>query len=321
MSMRNTATPPRHPEPEINRRQFLRLLSGISLFGVCPSLHAQTTNTKPLKRRIPSSGELLPVIGLGTARTFDIEPSSREDVSRLREVMRAFYQGSGRLVDSSPMYGNAEAVVGQLASGLGIADELFMATKVWTRGEYSGIQQMTRSETRMGGGPLELIQVHNLVDTETHLRTLRHWKESGRIRYIGVTHYTDHAHDRLVKLCETQPLDFIQFNYNLIERNAEQRLLPAARENGIATLINKPYLQGSLFRQVHGQPLPPWAMELGIRSWGQYFLKFIISHPAVTCAIPATGKPTHARDNAAAAYGELPTPRQRRRMLDYFLGL
>ncbi|OEY68100.1 aldo/keto reductase [Marinobacter sp. X15-166B] len=270
-----------------------------------------------IRRTIPSTDEGIPVIGLGTARTFNVSPDNQSAMAALRQVLNHFYQGGGRVVDSSPMYGHAETVVGQLAADLGIADELFMATKVWTRGQQEGIAQMQRSAQRMGGGPLELMQVHNLVDTEAHLETLKAWREEGRIRYIGVTHSRTRAFDELTRLCEQEPLDFVQFNYNIHEREAEKRLLPAARENGVATLINEPFAKGSLFRLVRGQALPDWAADLGVASWAQFFLKFIVSHPAVTCAIPATSNPEHALDNIGAAHGYVPDLKERRRMAEH----
>ncbi|MCW8907666.1 MAG: aldo/keto reductase [Sedimenticola sp.] len=305
----------------ISRRRFIRLAAVAGMLGALGPAAVRSESSPLIRRPIPSSGELLPVVGLGTARTFDVDTADSAALAPLRDVLQAFYQGGGRLVDSSPMYGNAESVVGRLAADLAIADELFMATKVWTRGREAGIRQIERSARRMGGGPLELVQVHNLLDTETHLDTLAGWKREGRIRYLGITHYTDSAHDRLARLCQTLPLDFVQFNYSILERNAEQRLLPAAIDNGVATLINKPFLQGSLFRRVRGEPLPGWAAEMGIASWGQFFLKFIIGHPGVTCVIPATSKPKHARDNIAAAHGEIPGSRERQRMADHIARL
>lgn len=308
-------------EHSISRRSFIRLVTATSLLGALGPLAGRTASRTVIQRPIPSSGEMIPAVGLGTARTFDVDPADSAALAPLREVLREFYQGGGRLVDSSPMYGNAEALVGRLAGDLSIANHLFMATKVWTRGREAGIRQMERSAARMGGGPLELIQVHNLLDTETHLETLAGWKREGRIRYLGITHYTNASHERLATLCEKLPLDFVQFNYSILERNAEQRLLPTAIDNGVATLINKPFLQGGLFRRVRGMALPEWAREMGVDSWGQFFLKFIIGHPGVTCVIPATRKPEHARDNIGAAHGELPTPRQRRQMVDYLAHL
>ena len=279
-----------------------------------PGLGARPAPGSVNLRAIPSSGERIPVIGLGTARTFDVDPDDAARLEPLRGVMRAFHEGGGRVVDSSPMYGHAEAVVGRLAADLGIAERLFMATKVWTHGRESGVEQMRRSRERMGGGPLELIQVHNLVDLETHLGTLRAWREEGWVGYIGITHYTDASHDELARIIEREPIDFVQFNYNILARNAERRLLPAAADNGVATLINEPFEKGTLFRRVRGRPLPDWAAEIGVASWAQLFLKFIVGHPAVTAALPATSKPKHAADNIAAARGALPDARLRERM-------
>lgn len=300
------------------RRRFLQLAAGgLALplawpYGATPA--ADTIH----RRAIPASGQRIPVIGLGTARTFDADPDDAAAMEPLRGVMRAFFDGGGRVVDSSPMYGRAEAVVGRLAGDLGIAEELFMATKVWTRGRDSGIAQMQRSRERMGGGRLELIQVHNLVDLDTQLATLRRWRDEGRVRYIGITHSRDSAHDDLARIVAREPIDFVQLNYNIAARNAERRLLPAAADNGVATLINEPFESGRLFGRTRRQSLPPWAREeLGIESWAQYFLKFIVSHPAVTCAIPATSDPAHSADNIAAAHGPLPDARTRERMLRY----
>ncbi|WP_207308804.1 aldo/keto reductase [Marinobacter caseinilyticus] len=298
----------------LSRRQLLTLSAGIALTSLCRPLLGEPLPESLVFRAIPSSGERIPVIGLGTARTFNVSPDNATAMAARRKVLDQFYQGGGRLVDSSPMYGTAETVVGELAAELGIADELFMATKIWTQGREDGIAQMTRSQRRMGGGPLDLVQVHNLVDTDTHLDTLKAWRKEGRIRYIGVTHYQTGAFDRLATLCEREPLDFVQFNYNILEREAEKRLLPVARDNGVATLINEPFEKGTLFGRVRGKDLPAWAADLDITSWAQFFLKFIASHPAVTCAIPATSDPGHARDNIQAAHGAMPDTQQRERM-------
>ncbi|MDZ7828215.1 MAG: aldo/keto reductase [Halofilum sp. (in: g-proteobacteria)] len=263
------------------------------------------------------------MIGLGTARTFDVDPDDAAGMDPLRGVLRAFHAGGGRLVDSSPMYGRAEAVTGRLARDLGIADELFMATKVWTRGRNEGIAQMEHSRQLMGGGRLELIQVHNLLDLETHLETLKAWREEGRVRYIGVTHYTDfRPRPSSTRIVEREPIDFVQFNYNIGARNAESRLLPAAADNGVATLINEPFESGRLFARVRGHTVPQWAREeLDVESWAQFFLKFIVGHPAVTCAIPATSNPGHSADNIGAAHGRLPDAEQRERMARTFVDL
>jgi diketogulonate reductase-like aldo/keto reductase len=269
----------------------------------------------PVKKTIPSSGEKLSVIGLGTSRTFDVNPQQAVQ-SPLLEVMRAFLDNGGQLIDSSPMYGDAEAVSGALLQALGKPAGLFTATKVWTYGKREGIEQMQRSRQRLGVERIDLMQVHNLRDWQVQLETLQEWKAQGRIRYIGITTSHGRYHDQLDGILQTQPLDFVQFSYNIGNRDAEQRLLPIARERGIATLINRPYQRGNLFRLVKGRPLPDWAAEIDCASWGQFFLKFIASHPDVTCIIPATSKLKHMLDNMAAGYGRLPDAALRKRMID-----
>ena len=302
----------------LSRRSFLKLSAGAGLAGALGPLCLRAAREPMSQRAIPSSGERIPVIGLGTARTFDVPLDTASAMEPLRGVLLNFFNGGGRLVDSSPMYGNAETVVGRLTAELGIADELFMATKVWTRGREAGITQMGRSRERMGGGRLDLIQVHNLVDLKTQLETLKSWREKGRVRYIGITHSRTSHHDELARIVEREPIDFVQLNYNIAARNAEQRLLPVAADKGVATLINEPFETGSLFRRVRGTELPAWAGELDIGSWAQFFLKFIVGHPAVTCAIPATSNPQHAADNAGAGHGRLPEAKERERMIRYF---
>ncbi len=304
-----------HRSGNLTRRRFLQV-TGLGAAGLALPAPLWGAAPEGLNRRaIPASGQKIPVIGLGTARTFNVDVGDADAMAPLEGVMRAFYDGGGRLIDSSPMYGTAETVVGRLAERLDIADELFMATKVWTRGRDDGIEQMAASRERMGGGRLDLIQVHNLVDLRTHLETLKRWRDEGRVRYIGVTHYTTSHHDDLARIVEREPIDFVQFNYNVATRNAENRLLPACADNGVATLINEPFETGALFGRVEGRSVPQWAREeLGINSWAQLFLKFIVGHPAVTCAIPATSDPDHAADNIAAARGPLPTPEQRERL-------
>jgi diketogulonate reductase-like aldo/keto reductase len=270
-----------------------------------------------MTKRIPVSGEELPAIGIGTWQTFDVrgDPAAR---APLREVLKAFSEAGGRVVDSSPMYGAAESVVGELTAGLGLRQRLFMATKVWTRGRDQGIRQMEESFRRMRVERMDLMQVHNLADVETHTETLKDWKAAKRIRYMGITHYTASAYAEVERLVKTGQYDFLQINYSLGERDAERRLLPLAQEKKVAVIANRPFVEGALFRQVKGKPLPPWAAELGIESWAQYFLKWIVSHPAVTCAIPGTGRPEHIRDNVAAGFGALPDPAARARMTKYF---
>jgi diketogulonate reductase-like aldo/keto reductase len=254
-------------------------------------------------------------VGLGTWQTFDVAP---EGTDPLRDVLRLFAEGGGRLIDSSPMYGRSEAVVGDLARELGLTSDLFMATKVWTRGQGDGIRQMETSMYDMGVSTMDLMQVHNHVDLATHLATLRDWKGSGRIRYVGITHYQVRAFDQLEALIRTEDLDFVQLNYSLAVRDAEDRLLPVAADHGTAVIINRPYEGGSLFRAVRGQSLPEWAAEFDAGSWGQFFLKYLLGAEEVTCVIPATSDPDHLRDNVAAGYGRLPTPDQRQRMVAWF---
>jgi diketogulonate reductase-like aldo/keto reductase len=219
------------------------------------------------------------------------------------------------------MYGTAETVVGDLGSELGLLASLFIATKVWTQGREAGLGQMERSLQRFRLRRLDLVQVHNLLDWQTHLRTLREWKETGRVRYVGVTHYTASAHDDLERVLRGEPLDFVQLNYSLAEREAERRLLPLARDRGIAVLVNRPYADGALFQRVRGHRLPPWAADLDCASWGQFFLKWILAHPAVTCVIPATSKPEHLADNMGAGAGALPDSAARERMAAHLASL
>jgi len=266
-----------------------------------------------LMRRVPSDGEMLPAVGLGTWQTFDVSAGAAER-EPLREVLRRFVALGGRVVDSSPMYGQAESVVGDLAAELGLHSSLFVATKVWTSGREAGVAQMERSLKRLRVARLDLEQVHNLVDWQTHLRTLRDWKAAGRVRYLGVTHYTASAYGDLERIMRSERLDFVQLNYSLLEREAEDRLLPLAADRGIAVLANRPYAEGALFRRVRGRPLPPWAAEIDCTSWGQFFLKWILAHPAVTCVIPATSKPEHLTDNMGAGTGTLPDTATRTRM-------
>jgi diketogulonate reductase-like aldo/keto reductase len=229
-------------------------------------------------------------------------------------VLKRFAELGGRVVDSSPMYGRAESVVGDLASELGVRDKLFVATKVWTSGREAGIAQMETSLRRFRGERIDLLQVHNLVDWRIHLRTLGEWKRGGRVRYVGVTHYTAGAYGELEQIMTSEPVDFVQLNYSPVEREAERRLLPLAVDRGVAVLVNRPFAEGALFRRVRGRTLPEWAGELGCRSWAQLFLKWIAAHPAVTCVIPATSRPEHLEDNMQAGVGRLPDTALRARI-------
>lgn len=269
-----------------------------------------------IKRPIPATGELLPCVGLGTWQTFDVGslPADRDNV---KEVLRLFAQMGGTVIDSSPMYGKSEEVAGDLSVALGLQNKLFMATKVWTRGEQQGIKQMETSIREMQRQPLDLMQIHNLVDWQTHLKTLRRWQDEQRIRYIGITHYLVSAYSELERIINTEKIDFVQLNYNIATREAAQRLLPLAADKGVAVLVNRPFESGSLFSAVKDKPLPTWAADLNIKSWGQFFLKYILGHPAVTCVIPATAKPKHLTDNMEAGYGKLPDAAIRKKMEAY----
>lgn len=268
-----------------------------------------------LHRIIPSSGEALPVIGLGTWQTFDVQDEIAYPV--LENVLNELHIAGGRLIDSSPMYGKAEQVIGEISSRMQTADDFFYATKVWTTGLQQGTREMEASFRKMKRTKMDLMQIHNLLDWKTHLPQLRSMKEQGKIRYIGITHYTDDSHVELEKILRTEQLDFVQFNYSINARHAEKRLLDAAAEIGVATLINRPFGQGNLFGIVKGKTLPPWATELGISSWAAYFLKYIIAHTAVTCVIPATRNPAHAAEFVEAGTGILPDEPFKRKMLAY----
>jgi diketogulonate reductase-like aldo/keto reductase len=258
-----------------------------------------------LTRPIPSTGEQLSVIGLGTWQTFDVRlgSASRE---QLGAVLQWLVGGGARLVDSSPMYGNAESVVGELAVDLALHPQLFLATKVWTSGRIEGIRQMEASLRKLRTESIDLMQVHNLVDVETHLDTLQGWKADGRVRYIGVTHYTASAHEALTRMLARRPLDFLQVNYSAGEPEAAHRLLPLAQERGVAVLVNRPFGGGGLLRRLRTRPLPAWASDAGYTSWSALLLAFVIAHPAVTCVIPATSQAAHLQENLQAALLPLP---------------
>jgi diketogulonate reductase-like aldo/keto reductase len=262
-----------------------------------------------ITRKIPSTGEVLPVIGLGTSGPFEVGNSPKER-EPLKEVLSAFFAAGGRLIDTSPMYSTAESVLGDLLTS-SMQERAFLATKVWTRGEAEGTEQMKHSAQVLKRPKLDLIQVHNLLDLDTHLKTLRAWKDEGRVRYIGITHYTVSAQSDLAKVIEREKLDFVQLNYSATTRDAEQRLLPLAADRGVAVLVNRPFEDGKMFETVEGRELPAWAADIDCTSWGQIFLKYVLSHPAVTCAIPATGKLKHLQDNLAAGRGRLPDAKQR----------
>ena len=304
----------------LSRRQFLK---GFGLLSAGIALMPKTVfgeNRQPITHAIPSTGELLPVIGMGTSRTFDIG-NDAVAMAKLQQVLQIFFDSGGALIDSSPMYGSSEAMVGELLKKVQNKKKLYAATKVWINGKENGNEQMQESMKLMGVSVMDLMQIHNLQDWKTHLPTLRQWQQEGKIRYIGITTSHGRSHDELMRIMRTEDLDFVQFTYNIGNRAAEDSLLPLAADRGMATLINRPFQRGSLFRSVKGKPLPEWAREFDCNSWGQFFLKFIVSHPAVTCVIPATSKAHHMADNMAANFGALPSASMRKRMLEYFSSL
>ena len=298
-----------------NRREAL--LAGLGL-GLTP-LYGMSGEHGMITRRIPASGETLPVIGLGTYSVFDVD-STPDEIALRRSIVERLTDAGGSVIDTSPMYNRSERVIGGVIDAGVARDSLFIATKVWTDGREAGAAQMQRSATLMNTDVIDLMQVHNLRDTEVHLATIREWQDEGRIRYNGLTHYTQGAHAALEAAMRRHKPQFIQINYSLGEREADERLLPTAQDMGIAVLINRPYQAGRLFSAVAGRELPAWAADFA-SSWGQFFLKFIISHPAVTCVIPATSKLKHMTDNLGAGVGELPDANTRQRMVDFIEGI
>jgi aryl-alcohol dehydrogenase-like predicted oxidoreductase len=315
----------------MDRRDFLALGGVAAVGGVTlaaahetdyPHQHLPNGTSVPtgklLLRKIPSSGEALPVIGLGTSGPFEV---TADDQARgpLREVLQAFFLGGATLIDTSPMYSTAEAVLGDLLTPAQ-QDKAFVATKVWTpgsggHGEQKGIEQMQRSMSLLKRKRIDLMQVHNLVDLDAHLKTLRNWKAEGRIKYIGITHYTTSSYPDLIEVIQREKLDFVQFNYSVGTREAEKKLLPLCADKGVAVLINRAFEDGNLFTRVQGKALPAWAAEFGAKSWAQVFLKFVLAHPAVTCVIPATGKIRNLVDNLSAGIGALPDAKQRAQII------
>jgi aryl-alcohol dehydrogenase-like predicted oxidoreductase len=322
-------SPSRQPPPtgvpsgrHLSRRQALRLGAGvIAGAALTPGLLAGRDGTQrrtaaPLeliRKRIPASGEEVPVIGMGTWQTFMVE-DTEEELAPLREVLRSFVELGGTVLDSSPMYDPAEEVTGDLAAELGILDDLWVATKVWTEGAAEGRAQMERSMSDLRRDRIELMQVHNLLDVEIHLETLQEWKEQGRFRYIGITNTSAQRYPAVEALLDDERIDFLQTNYSLRERESAERLLPKAIERDVAVIVARPFAGGGLFPLVRDRPLPEWAADFDCTAWSQFFLKYIVSHPAVTCAIPATSNPDHLRENMGAGRGRLPGEGTRRRM-------
>jgi diketogulonate reductase-like aldo/keto reductase len=308
----------------LDRRQVLRLGAGTLALPVL-ALAAQVTHEGEsrqamIRRPIPSSGELLPVMGMGTSRTFD-SPADPGSLAELSAVMAAFFAGGGTVIDSSPMYGNAESRVGDVLRAMDERPDVFAATKVWTEGRDEGIAQMEESARRMDVEVFDLIAVHNLVDWKTQLDTLKRWKDAGKVRYIGITTSHGRNHAELLEIMRSEPLDFVQFSYNIENRVAEEQLLPLAADRGIATMINRPYQRGALFTKSRGADLPDVAADLDCSTWGQFYLKFILGHPAVTCIIPATAKVHHMEDNMQANFGRVPDAGQWAEMLRVFQSL
>jgi diketogulonate reductase-like aldo/keto reductase len=296
----------------MTRAEFLRAAASAAAALLVPSgarsagepARASTMPTRP----IPATREPLPIVGCGTYVAFDVDPGTPE-YARLARVVQTLFDAGGSVLDSSPMYGRAEGVVGDLLAASGERDRAFLATKVWTSGRAEGIAQMEASMRLLRTKRIDLMQIHNLLDWRTHLPTLRAMKADGRIRYIGITHYTSSAYREVEAALRAEPVDFLQINYALDDRTAEARLLPLAQERGVAVIVNMPFGGGGLLRRLRDEPLPGWAAEIGAQSWAQVLLKYVLGHPAVTCVIPGTGRPEHMAENARAASGPLPDAR------------
>jgi diketogulonate reductase-like aldo/keto reductase len=306
---------------KISRRRAAKLIGATAAGAFLPlgASRIYAADKTRLMRAIPSTGEKLPVIGLGSAATFDVRPGSSQ-ISTLAEVLTLFSKNGGKVVDSSPMYGYAEEVIGDLAAKAHLGNSLFIATKVWTNGKEKGIAQMEQSLSRFQTKTIDLMQVHNLSDVETQMASLREWKSKGRIRYTGITYSEDRGFGEVERIMRLQKPDFVQINYSLVDRGAAQRILPLAQELRMGVLINRPFGGGGIFKVISAKPLPPWTAEFDCHSWPQFLLKWIVSHPAVTCVIPATNNPQHLEDNMAAGVGRLPDAKTRQRMASLFVG-
>ncbi len=298
----------------LTRSAFLGL-TGAAVLSAGRSLAQAVPGARMHQRKIPSNGEMLPVVGCGTWRTFDVG-ARPEDRAPLAEVLRVLFESGGSVIDTSPMYGSAEAVIGDLLAAARTRDKAFIATKVWTSGHDNGIAQMRQSMRLLKTDRIDLMQIHNLLDWRAHLPTMRAWKAEGRIRLLGVTHYTQSAHDELEAVLRTEKWDFVQLNYALDDRAVERRLLPLAAERGVAVLVNQPFGGGGLLRKLLKRKLPDWASEIGCASWAQILLKFVLANPTVTCVIPGTGKPEHMKDNVQAGFGVYPDAAMLKKMAD-----
>lgn len=303
----------------IDRRTVLGAFAALAASASGARLEARPENSMHT-RKIPSTGEALPVIGLGTWQTFDVG-SDRGELEQRKAVLEVLFQSGGRMIDSSPMYGRAEATVGALLAEMGAREKAYLATKVWTSGEAAGIAQMAQSAERLQSPTIDLMQIHNLVDWRTHLKSLRAGKAEGRFRHIGITHYTTSAFTELMSVMRSEPIDFVQLPYSLAVPEAEARLLPLAIERGIAVIPNRPFDGANMFQRVKGKPLPDFAAEIDATSFGQLFLKYLIGHPAITCVIPGTSKAQNMRDNVAAGTGRLPDEDMRRRISKWWQSL
>jgi len=297
-----------------SRRTVLKVV-GVS--SLTPSMALQATDAKNYmaRRIIPSTGELLPVIGLGTSRVFDTNLSEKS-LNPRKEIVKALLDHGGSLIDTSPMYGRAEEVTGKIAQDLKINDRLFLATKVWIEGKEAGEIQMNASSKKLNKAVIDLMQIHNLLDWKTHIKTLYEWKEQGKINYIGISHFRSNAFNQIEKIITKERIDFAQFNYSLEEREAEKRLLPLCREKGVATLINRPFMRGKLFKAVARKKLPSWTYEYNVNTWSQFFLKFILANQAVTTVIPATSNPAHMIDNLIGGIGPIPEVGLQKKMVE-----
>ncbi len=308
-------------DDSISRRRAAKLIGATAVSAFLPigTSRLYAAEKSRLLRSIPSTGEKLPVIGLGSATTFDVRSGSPQSKT-VGEVLALFVKHGGKVIDSSPMYGNAESVIGDLAYKSHLRDSLFIATKVWTRSQPEGIAQMERSLQRFRTRTIDLMQVHNLADVDREMTSLRDWKAKGRIRYTGITYSEDRGHGEVEKVMRLQKPDFVQINYSLMDRAAAQRILPLARELGMGVLINRPFGGGGIFHVISKKPLPAWVAEFDCHSWAQFLLKWIVAHPAVTCVIPATNSPEHLEDNMGAGVGRLPDAKMRERMASLFVG-
>jgi len=299
-----------------DRRRFLGSLGALGVAAGLAPMPLRAAGPQPIRRAVPASGEMLPVIGMGTWITFNVGDDPVLRAERVK-VLRTFFDRGGALIDSSPMYGSAEEVIGHGLARIDNDDALFSATKVWTPFQALGRKQMAESEKLWGTKRFDLMQVHNLVDWDAHLETLVDWKADGRVRYIGMTTSHGGRHEELSQIMQTQPIDFVQFTYNILDREAESRLLPLAADRGLGVLINRPFQRGALIDRMERHPLPDWAQEFDAENWAQFLLKFIVAHPAITCVIPATSRVDHMQENMAAGTGRLPDAAMRQRMIRY----